>query len=64
METGKFTVIKAGNNMVRIVPHDIRDQFKRIADGGCICDLDTMYGVMEQITRDCERIGVQAVFWV
>jgi hypothetical protein len=60
----KFTIVKAGTNTVRIVPHDIRDTFKKIADGGCICDLETMYGVMEQITEDCKKIGCEAVFWV
>ncbi len=62
METVKFTVIRVGTNMCRIVPHDIRDTFKKIADGGCIMSIEIMLDTMEQITKDCEAIGFTALF--
>lgn len=62
METVKFTVIRISPNMCRIVPHDIRDKFKTIADGGCIMSLEVMLSEMEHITKECEAIGVIALF--
>ena len=64
METVKFVVMKAGNNTIRIVPNDIRTKFKKIADGGCCCDVNTVYSVMEYITEECKKIGVIALFEV
>ena len=64
MEIVKFTIIRIGTDMCRIVPHDIRDIFKKIADGGCIMSIEIMLDVMEQITKDGEAIGVVALFEV
>ena len=62
METVKFTILKAGTSTIRIVPHDCRTKFKKIADGGCVCDVETMFAVMVDITRKCEEINVKALF--
>ena len=62
METVKFTVIRLGSDMCRIVPHDIRSQFRAIADGGCIMSMDVMLATMQQITKDCKAIGFTALF--
>lgn len=64
METVKFTVVRIGADMCRIVPHDIRTIFRTIADGGCIMSMEIMLDVMEQITKDCEAIGFTALFEV
>lgn len=64
METVKFTVVRVSADMCRIVPHDIRDIFKKIADGGCIMSIEIMLDVMEQITKDCQAIGFTALFEV
>ena len=62
METVRFTVIRLGSDMCRIVPNDIRGQFRVIADGGCIMSMDVMLATMQQITKDCKAIGFTALF--
>lgn len=62
METVKFVIDIIAPDMCRIYPNDIRDKFKEIADGGCICSLDVMLGEIEDITKKCEEIGIKALF--
>ncbi len=62
MEVVKFYISVISPDMCRIVPHDIRSKFKKIADGGCICSLDVMLSEMEHIKKQCAEIGVDALF--
>ena len=62
METVKFTVMDVGSGMCRVVPHDIRTIFRKIADGGCISSLGVLLDEMDHITKACTEIGFIAVF--
>ena len=62
MKTVKFGINVISPDMCRIVPNDIRDIFKKIADGGCICSLDVMLSEMEHIKKECSALGFEAIF--
>lgn len=62
METIKFSIIVESNDMCRIVPNDIRDIYKKIANGGCICSLDVMLAEMKYIKEEVEKLGNEAIF--
>lgn len=65
METITFNIIKLGNDVCRIVPNDIRSQYKEIADGSCILSLDVMLDHMEYIKHEVkERYGKEVVFQI
>jgi len=64
METVRFYFNRISPDMCRIVPVDIRSQFRLIADGGCICDIETLLNEMNRITAECEKIGFSARFEV
>ena len=62
METIKFTIVKIGNDMCRIVAHDIRSIY-RAYEGGCICSMEVMLNEMSFITKDIkEKYGNDVVF--
>ena len=48
--------------MCRIEAKDIRNTYRKIADGGCICTIDVMISEMEHITNEVRRLGNEAVF--
>lgn len=62
METIKFSIIVEGNDMCRIVSNDIRNTYKEIADGGCICSLAVMLAEMKHIKKEVEKLGNEAIF--
>ena len=64
METVRFYINRISPDMCRIVPVDIRTQFRTIADGGCICDIETLLNEMQHITTECAKIGFSAQFEV
>lgn len=65
MEKITFNIIKLGSDICRIVPNDIRSQYKEIADGGCILSLDVMLEHMEYIKHEVkERYGNEVAFQI
>lgn len=61
-ETIKFRIIKISNDMCRIVSNDARSDYRKIADGGCICSIEVMISEMEHITEEVENLGNTAIF--
>lgn len=57
-----FTVHKISSYMCRITADTILQDFRRIADGGCICSLDVMLSEMSHISKETEKAGAKAVF--
>lgn len=65
MKTITFNIVKLGNDVCRIVPNDIRSQYKEIADGSCILSLDVMLDHMEYIKHEVKKLyGKEAVFQI
>ena len=63
MEKLYFDVLTIGTGrMCRIVTRDIRSELRDLADGGCICSLEVMLCVMQDITERAAKLGYEAVF--
>lgn len=63
METIKFWIKRVSNDMCRIVARDIRSEYRKIADGACICDMATMLNYMETIEATVMmKYGNEVVF--
>lgn len=63
MELITYNIIRLSPDMCRIVSNDIRQEFKAIADGGCISSLEIMLEEMERITQEVrEKHGKEVIF--
>ena len=63
METIRFNIIQKGADICRITSNDIRQEYRKIADGGCILDIETLLAAMKDIKREVmEKYGNEAVF--
>ena len=62
MEKVVFMIWRIGNDMCRIEASDCRQEVRNLADGGCICSLEVMLGVMNAISDKIEKLGFVAVF--
>lgn len=63
METIKFLINRVSDDMCRITSRDIRSEYRKIADGACICDMATMLGYMQAIQCEVmEKYGNNVIF--
>lgn len=64
MEQIKFRIDQVGSGIYRIIANDIRKEFRNIADGSCITDIQTLFAEMKEIENKAEDAGYIAVFIV
>lgn len=62
MERVIFDIWIIDTNMCRIVAHDIRTEIRKLSDGGCICDIATLFDEMDRIKDEMSTLGYNAVF--
>ncbi len=63
METIKFLINRVSGDMCRITSRDIRSEYRKIADGACICDMITMLDYMQKIQCEVmEKYGNNVTF--
>lgn len=62
MEKITFDIWKLSDDMCRIVAHDIRTDIRKLSDGGCIGDIETLLAEMERIRDEASVIGYEVVF--
>lgn len=63
METIKFNIIQMGANYCRITSNDIRQEYRKMADGACISDMETLLAAMKDIKcKVMEKYGNDVVF--
>ena len=63
METIRFNIIQMGADICRITSNDISQEYRKIADGACILDMETLLAAMKDIKQEVmEKYGNEAVF--
>ena len=58
----EFVIYRISTDMCRIAANNILEKYKRISDGGCITDIETLLDEIQEITRKTREQGDEAIF--
>lgn len=64
MNKVEFIIHRISADMCRITANSILEKYKRISDGGCITDIETLLAEMQEITRKTREHGGEAIFTI
>lgn len=62
MEKVTFDIRRLRDDVCRIVAYDIRTDIRKLSDGGCIGDIETLLSEMERIRDEASIMGYEVVF--
>lgn len=64
MNKVEFIIHRISADMCRITANNILEKYKRISDGGCITDIETLLDEIQEITRKTREHGGEAIFTI
>ena len=62
MEKLTFDIFKLDDSMCIIHARNVRTDIRKLANGGCICDIETLLDEMERIKDEALVMGYEVVF--
>lgn len=62
MERVIFDIWVIDTDMCRIVANSCNSEIRKLSDGGCICDITTLFDEMDRIKDEMSMLGYNAVF--